>query len=210
MSPEQIILASQKMVKTVKTVILPPPMNLLEMSKSMLAEVLAAGDVAVDATVGNGRDTLFLAEAVGPTGIVHGFDVQEAALGSASSYLAEHAVDNTRLHHAGHEKLFDYVPEEDLLRLKAVMFNLGWLPGGDKSIVTQPETTLHALGELTRRMHSGSVISIVVYTGHPGGGREGEAVLGFCKALPFQEWTVFRAEYLNKSGKEIFLLLSKR
>lgn len=188
----------------------PLAVNLLQLSKQLISEVLNPGDTAVDATVGNGHDTLFLSQAVGPQGLVHGFDVQRTALDSAQKLLAEHAADNVQLHHTGHEEMFSIISEEDRQKLKAVMFNLGWLPGGDKSITTAPQTTMAALEALTKSMPVGGVVSVVIYTGHPGGGEEGKAVLSFCEALPFQEWAVFRAEYLNKSGKEVLLFLSRR
>ncbi len=105
--------------------------------------LLQEGDVAVDATAGNGHDTLYLAQKVGERGHVYAFDVQQAALDSTKERLAENGIPDERvtLILSGHERMADYVKEP----VRCVLFNLGWLPSGDHSVTTRVPTTLAAV-----------------------------------------------------------------
>jgi predicted methyltransferase len=150
-----------------------------------VAAVLAPGDIAIDATVGNGHDTLFLAQQVGPGGKVYGFDIQEAALDSAwQRLLAAGATAQVALYHAGHEAMAVLLPETVAGRVKAVMFNLGYLPGGDKQRTTGASTTLAALQAALSLLAPGGVISLLAYTGHPGGREEAEQLKAWLACLP--------------------------
>ena len=110
----------------------------------MLKDRLRAGDVVVDATMGNGHDTLFLTQCVAPGGRVFAFDVQETALIETRKRVPE---DMTTLIHAGHETMRTHVPQELHGQISAVMFNLGYLPGTDKALITRTETTMIAVSE---------------------------------------------------------------
>ena len=116
--------------------------RITEIAQKQVAEVQREGDRAVDATAGNGWDTLFLARLVGPDGRVYAFDIQQAALDETAALLRKNKLlERVDLIHAGHEAMASYVKEP----VAAVMFNLGYLPGGDHSIVTRPESTLRGL-----------------------------------------------------------------
>jgi predicted methyltransferase len=172
---------------------------------------LRSGDLAIDATVGNGHDTVFLAQTVGATGRVLGFDVQAAALGMAQDRLHRAGVsERVRLVQAGHETLGTHLPCEGR-RLRAVTFNLGYLPGGaDKTVVTRPETTVAALTAATRELGSGGIITVVLYTGHPGGAEEAAAVREWAKGLPQTYWSVLSYRFVNQRGTPPALLAIER
>ena len=104
----------------------------------LLAEVVTKEDIVVDATMGNGHDTLFLAQLAKQ---VYAFDIQEQAVEKTRQRLAEADLDNAQLILAGHETLDQYTDH-----FKAAIFNLGYLPSADKSVITRPATTLEALG----------------------------------------------------------------
>lgn len=151
----------------------------------MVARVLAAGDTAVDATVGNGHDTCALAERVGPEGRVYGFDIQTEAIHAAAQRLDVAGVlRRVVLVEQGHESLgewfHDHAPN---VRPRAVMFNLGYLPGGDRARSTQPETTLRALDAALDLLAPAGVVTVVLYPGHFGGRAEADAVLAWCRSL---------------------------
>ena len=116
-------------------------------SQLLLEDRLRPGDVVVDATLGNGHDTLFLCRQVLPGGHVYGFDVQAAAVESTGKRLLEAGVaaSDFSLFQAGHETMPMRLPEGMREKLAAVMFNLGYLPGSDKQCITQTETTMVAL-----------------------------------------------------------------
>jgi len=159
-------------------------LSLVHQAHSALAEIINEGDCVIDATVGNGHDTLFLAQHVGVDGTVYGFDIQETALDEAHRRLSEAGlVQRVSLYHAGHEVMATVLPESLHGKIKVVMFNLGYLPGGDKQRTTAIATTLAALEQARELLASGGAISVLAYTGHPGGCEEAEAVKNWAAAL---------------------------
>ncbi len=166
-----------------------------------LAAHLQQGDLALDATAGNGHDTLFLARQVGPTGRVFAFDLQPAALERTRRRLQEQSLlDRVILHQAGHERMKELLPEAAHGRLSGVMFNLGYLPGGDKRLVTLPATTLSALAQAISLLRPGGMLSVLAYRGHPGGEEEAAAV-----ARLLQEQGDLKLEVLESPGPVLFL-----
>ena len=157
---------------------------LVSRAHEALSAILEPGDVAIDATVGNGHDTLFLARSVGDSGTVYGFDIQEQALDTAYRRLQEEGLQGrVSLYHAGHEAMSLVLPESIRGRVRAVMFNLGYLPGGDKQRTTTISTTLSALQQAVELLAHGGVISLLAYTGHPGGREEAEEAKAWARRL---------------------------
>ncbi len=146
-----------------------------------LKERLRPGDSVVDATCGNGQDTLFLAGSVGSAGHIWAFDIQAEALAMTGEKLAAAGFESrVRLVQAGHERLAEFVKEP----LHAVIFNLGYLPTGDREIVTTAETTIAALQQAKALLLPGGFILVAVYTGHAGGGkRMGRGAEMVCSAF---------------------------
>ncbi|MDH5785582.1 MAG: 16S rRNA (cytosine(1402)-N(4))-methyltransferase [Chromatiales bacterium] len=158
--------------------------SLVQQVHQLLARLLQPGDIAIDATVGNGHDTLFLARCVGAGGKVYGFDIQQQALDSAWQRLEQAGETGpVSLYHAGHETMRFVVPASVQGRVRAVMFNLGYLPGGDKGRTTSASTTLAALQAALGLLAPGGVISLLAYTGHPGGRDEAELVKSWSATL---------------------------
>jgi SAM-dependent methyltransferase len=158
-------------------------------ASSWIGAVLFDGALAVDATVGNGYDTLFLAHRVGPNGTVLGFDVQKAALAGARELLKfAGSMGRVSLIHDSHSRLANYLPEGACVR--GAMFNLGYLPRGNREIITRPDTTIAALQTLMRQLATDGRITVLAYRGHEGGGVEYEEVRKFLEDLPDAEWSV--------------------
>lgn len=150
--------------------------RLTELAHDEVRQVVSAGDVVIDATAGNGYDTCFLAELVGPQGTVHAFDVQQEALTSTAARLKALDLAWCRLHHASHAEMSEIVPQEAHGHVAAVMFNLGYLPGGDKQQITTADSTRAALRQAMELLRPGGLISILAYLGHPGGQQEAKAI----------------------------------
>lgn len=150
-----------------------------EVAHSLVRERVKPGDRVVDATLGNGHDTVFLAGLVGRSGQVDGFDIQSEAIRSARQKLQDCPCDQVTLHQASHEKMADLVEPP----VQAVMFNLGYLPGGDKNVVTRAATTTQAIRAALDLLSPTGIVSIVAYPGHPGGREEADAVLALCQSL---------------------------
>lgn len=150
---------------------------LTSLAQQAVAAVLEPGDLAVDATLGNGHDTLFMARCIAPHGRVFGFDVQPAALSSARARLAAAGLERlAELELCGHERMRERLPAAWHGRVAAVMFNLGYLPGADKTLVTRAETTLAALDQALALLRPGGLVSLLLYRGHAGAGDEVAAV----------------------------------
>ena len=185
------------------------PLSLRNLSISCISSLLKHGDVALDCTLGNGHDAMLLANLGGDSGQVHGFDVQEQALANSRNLLAGKA--NVFLYLAGHEKLGQCLPKALQGRVRVAMFNLGYLPGSSKQVVTTPETTLLALNTLEQWLGPGGGISLHIYTGHPGGAAEGDAVLNWASNLAWHKWQVASYQLINKEmNREILLLVGKK
>ncbi len=152
-------------------------MRLVEQVHAFVRTHLQAGDIAIDATAGNGHDTCFLAERVGPDGLVFAFDIQRAALNATRARLATRGMEGrARLILADHACLADHLPGPLHSRLGAVLFNLGYLPGGDHALTTRPHTTLAAIAAARAILPPRGVIAITGYRGHAGGEAECRAI----------------------------------
>ena len=174
----------------------------LQMAHAFLEEVVTDEQIVVDATMGNGHDTLFLARLAKK---VYAFDIQEQAIEQTTKRLAEAKLDNVELFLTGHENVDQYVES-----IKAAIFNLGYLPSADKTVITQPHTTIQALEKLCQRLVTGGRIAIMVYYGHAGGDVERDAVLDFVSQLPQQEFTVALYKTINQINQPPFLVMIEK
>jgi SAM-dependent methyltransferase len=177
--------------------------------RACVAEVLAPGDSALDATVGTGEDTCFLAEAVGAAGRVYGFDIQEAALTMARDKLAKRQwAGPVRLYHQGHETLETVPAIVRDARIRAAMFNLGYFPGGDPAVVTRRETTLTALTAAAKVLAGGGILTICAYA-HASGRAETEGVAGWVQALDHR-FEAYRFSVENHRGAPVAYVIRKK
>lgn len=174
------------------------------MAHRLLEEILEPGDRCIDATVGNGHDTAFLARAVGERGRVFGFDVQPEAIESTRTRLeSEELAERATLFQECHSRIGDWIEGE----VKAVMFNLGYLPGGDKERITRPDTTLAAIETASGLLASGGRMTLVVYPGHAGGDIEAEAVERWAGARDQETFGVAAYRFLNQANSPPFLIV---
>lgn len=145
-----------------------------------IAAALRQGDTVIDATAGNGHDTVFLAEKVGDTGKVIAFDVQEQAIAATRERLAAAALlERVKLVHGSHADIPDHSMPGSVA---AVMFNLGYLPGGDHEVITQTRDTLRALDAALVALKPSGILTVVCYPGHTGGDEESAAVVAWGEA----------------------------
>lgn len=181
--------------------------SILSFAHQLIEARVQPGETVIDATAGNGVDTLFLARIVGSTGVVHAFDIQPQALEQTSARLAKEQPDSdVRLHLCSHAELQERVPCEPHGHVAAVMYNLGYLPGQDHTTVTQAGSTLAALEASCKVLRRGGVITIVLYTGHPGGMEEAEAVEAWAASLPQKEYQVMQYRFLNQKNHPPYLI----
>lgn len=151
--------------------------NLNNFVHEKLQRYIKVGDIVIDATVGNGFDTAFLAEAVSASGKVYGFDIQEEAINRTKQLLKEkNLFHQVELLNVGHQYMLETLRETVVGKVSVVMFNLGYLPRGDKRIVTRADSTVAALEASLKLIRPGGVISVMAYRGHAGGREEYETV----------------------------------
>ena len=173
----------------------------------LIEPALRPGAVAVDATMGNGQDTLWLCRLVGETGRVYAFDVQQEAVNRTRERLAEAGVlDRARLHCTGHERMAELIVEP----VDAVMFNLGWLPGAEHIVTTRTETTLQAVDAALQILKPDGLMTICVYPGHEEGARELDALLDWAKSLDPKKYDALIKCYLNQPNDPPRMIAVKR
>ncbi|MDQ6599996.1 class I SAM-dependent methyltransferase [Bacillus salipaludis] len=181
--------------------------RILPFAKQLLAKAVKPGDIAVDATLGNGHDSLFLAELVGENGKVYGFDIQEEAIEASKERLSEHNMhERVTLFHEGHEKIKQKIPAADCGKITGAIFNLGYLPGSDKTVVTKPETTIAAVEQLLNIMEPEGIIILVIYHGHSEGAFERDAVLEYCQTLDQKSAHVLMYQFINQQNHPPFIV----
>ena len=148
--------------------------SILNMVKKICVENVTSNDYVVDMTVGNGNDTLFLANI---SKKVFGFDIQDIAIKNTTKLLEENNVDNYELFNISHDKIY-IVLNKYKNNIKLILFNLGYLPCGDKFITTNHETTLNAIKSRLDMLKNDGLILVVFYP-HPEGKLEAKVVLDY-------------------------------
>jgi predicted methyltransferase len=165
--------------------------SLVNTAHSLIRDILRPGDIAIDATVGNGHDTAFLAEQVGLSGQVYGFDIQQAAIDSTREKFRQNQLsDRVELLLASHADMDKIIPAVLHGRINAIMFNLGYLPGGDKNVITLTGSTLAALTAAGRILAVNGIITLMAYPGHQGGDQETDQVKIWCEQLNPEQFKV--------------------
>lgn len=181
--------------------------NSVNLAKEYISKKVAQGSVVIDATAGNGKDTLFLANLVGDSGKVYAFDVQERALNNCLELLKKNEVEHrVNLILDSHHNLGRYIAEG----VDGVMFNLGYLPGSDHDIVTNSWTTITALEKALKVLKPGGLISIVVYYGHPGGEEERALIEDYVQRLEQKQFGVVKIDFPNRINNSPFLILVEK
>lgn len=162
----------------------------------MLLPCLKRAKILVDATAGNGSDTLFLAENSLPEAKVYAFDVQADALTEAKK-LTQAYQDKICFLLAGHQRVDEFIKEE----IDAAIFNLGYLPGGDHQQTTRAETTLAAAEKFLQKLSVQGCLVMVAYPGHPEGAREKELLSAWLTQLPSRQFSAGCYQLINHKAE---------
>ncbi|MFM8341408.1 MAG: class I SAM-dependent methyltransferase [Methylomonas sp.] len=164
--------------------------SLAETAHQFIIEHLKVGDAAIDATLGNGHDALFLAQTIGVTGQLFGFDIQETALSNSRERLKnQHIQTAVTLFQTSHAEMLTLIPQQWHGNIQAIMFNLGYLPGADKTLITQATSTLTALNAACQLLAEQGVLTVMAYPGHVGGDDETQQLATWCQRLDPQQFS---------------------
>lgn len=175
--------------------------QLTALNHALWKTYLKKGMTAVDATLGQGHDALMFAQMVGEEGHVCGFDVQEAAIVASEALLKPYK--QVVLIHGSHEDIDCYFLEETV---DAVVYNLGFLPGGDKAVTTQVDSTLVSIKKALICLKIGGVMSVSLYPGHEAGYYEAQGVEAYLTALDSKGFHVMRQSYINQAARAPYTL----
>ena len=154
------------------------------------------GDICIDATAGNGNDTLVLCNLVGEAGKVIAFDIQEEAIANTKKRLETNGVaERAELHLESHVNMKNYADENSV---SCIVFNFGYLPGGDHNLATRKESSIEAIHEGLRLLKKGGLISLCIYSGGDSGFEERDAILEELKQLDGKKYLVILSQYYNR------------
>lgn len=182
-------------------------LDLLELQKMFILNHLNEGDIAVDFTMGNGHDTGFLSKTVGESGHVYAFDIQPTAIISTKNHLEiSNCPNNYTLINDSHHKVLDYIKSP----IKAGMFNLGYLPGSDKTITTLQSTTKAAVINAISLLGSDAVLLVAVYPGHKEGELEGAMLHDYFSTLDRKKLCVTQIKIVNSPTSPFFFVIETK
>ncbi|MCM3718013.1 class I SAM-dependent methyltransferase [Fictibacillus phosphorivorans] len=185
--------------------------GVLPFARTLLRSFCTSGDLVIDATCGNGNDTLFLSKLVGEDGRVFAFDIQEQAIENSKLRLTQNqAADNVTFYHASHHEMMEQLPEFVHGNVSGAIFNLGYLPGSDKSITTKGSSTIDAIKQLLHILKPEGIIILVIYHGHEEGKREKELVLDFVKNIDQKKAHVLQYDFINQKNDPPFVVAIER
>ena len=179
----------------------------MALEKQFLSAHIKEKTVAVDFTMGNGHDTLFLSNAIGSEGKLYAFDIQQQAVDNTKKRLVENnAPNNYTLIKDSHSNVKEYVKE----KIDVGVFNLGYLPGGDKRITTLRETTIPAVQSALDLLNADGIILIAIYPGHAEGEIEGKLLTEMLSTLERKQICVSRFTIINSPTSPYFIAVEKK
>ncbi len=158
--------------------------------------------IVIDATMGRGNDTLFLAQNAQR---VFAFDIQKEALESTKSLLDSQGLTNVHLINDGHENMAIHIAES----IDVIIFNFGYLPNGNHQITTQVDTSLEAIKQGLELLKVGGIMALTMYRGHGEGFKESKAIENYCQALNAGVYHVLKYQFINKTKSPYTLFIKK-
>lgn len=168
----------------------------LNLAHDFIKRHVKSGDLCIDATAGRGNDTAFLCELVGAAGKVVAFDIQEEAVNSTRSLLAEKGLsDIGEVHLESHDKMAEYA---EAGTVSCITFNFGWLPGGNHKISTKAHSSIAAIEEGLKLLKPDGIISACIYYGRDTGFEERDALLEYFKTIDSTQYTVLVSQFVNR------------
>lgn len=164
-----------------------------------IEEQVQEGDICIDATMGNGNDTELLCRLCGESGKVYGFDIQEQAVENTRKRLEEAGIlERAALICDGHERMTEVIPKEYVEKVSCIVFNFGYLPGGDHKMATKADTSIRAVEAGLSLLKKGGLMSLCIYSGGDSGFEERDALLQYLKDLDTRSYLVILSQYYNR------------
>ena len=175
--------------------------KVLDFVRNVISKRIKNSDICVDATCGRGNDTLFLAKT---SKKVYAFDIQKEAINASKELLKD--FENVIFINDSHENVFEYVTED----INIAMFNLGYLPKGDKSITTKSSSTINSIDAILKRLAVNGIVSVVCYPGHQEGYIESKELLEYLREINQKDYDIIRYDFINQINNPPFALIIER
>ncbi len=181
----------------------------LHTAHALWYSLLQSGDTAIDATCGNGHDTLILAQILlAPTkGQLLALDIQPEAIAHTKERLSQQLPKEIFTRIQFYQQSHTTFPIMEQESVKLIVYNLGYLPGGDKSFTTVANTTIESLCQATSLLAKGGLITVTCYPGHPAGSLEEQALLAWVTSLPREKWSIHHQRWLHRPHSPTLLSL---
>ena len=181
--------------------------NVTEFVHQIIARKVNKDDLCVDMTTGNGNDTLFLAKI---SKFVYGFDIQQVAIDNTNQLLSSNGLSNYQLFLDSHENIDKDVSIDILKETKCFIYNLGYLPKGNKNVTTLFSSTLSSLKKVLDYLNHQSLVIIVCYPGHEKGKEEALGLVEYVRTLDHLNYEVSSYNILNQDNNPPFALIIER
>lgn len=175
--------------------------KVLDFVRNVISKRIKNSDICVDATCGRGNDTLFLAKV---SKKVYAFDIQKEAINASKELLKDY--ENVIFINDSHENVFEYVSED----INIAMFNLGYLPKGDKSITTKSSSTINSIDAILKKLSINGIVSVVCYPGHQEGYIESKELLEYLRGINQKDYDIIRYDFINQINNPPFALIIER
>ena len=179
----------------------------LQIAHDYWKKLLISTDNVIDATCGNGKDSLFLANLV-KKGRLFCYDIQKESIDKTTSFLKENSInlEKVTFFNDSHET-FSKIPH--LSKIKLIIYNLGYLPGGDKTITTKKKSTLSSIKEALELIIPLGAISISIYSGHKEGAVEKTAIFKLLEALDKKKFIIATHQWETKNNAPCLVWITK-
>ncbi|MFD2114450.1 class I SAM-dependent methyltransferase [Paenibacillus yanchengensis] len=189
-------------------------LSVLSTAHLWIKQRVQVGEPVIDATCGTGVDTLALAELTGKHGFVYAFDIQQTAILQSEKRLAAtpnyESLASVQFIKGSHSNMNDYIKTEHQQNIAAIMFNLGYLPGGDEQIITEPSSTIAALELAISLLRKGGIITCVLYPGHAGGAEEAQLVESWTRQLPVHLVQVVKYQQMQRERSPYLIAIERK
>ncbi|WP_017186810.1 tRNA (mnm(5)s(2)U34)-methyltransferase [Alkalibacillus haloalkaliphilus] len=180
--------------------------QIIPFAHQLFIDTIQQGDVVVDATLGNGHDSLMLSQLVGENGRVYSFDIQQEAIDQSQQMFNDHLAKQITPILRGNEHVYEELTKRNVNEIDGAIFNLGFLPGSDQSITTNANTTIEAIEGILKLLKPERYIVIVIYSGHETGEIEKNELLEYLATKPAKEVDIAKYQMVNRSKKAPFVV----
>lgn len=182
------------------------PYNTSSLIEFILKNYIKNDMIIADMTLGNGYDTYNILNNLKGIGYLYSFDIQKLAIDKSEEILKEVTYDNYKLIEDSHVNFDKYIDEN----IDLAIFNLGYLPGGDKNITTNAEEVLKCIEKLLDKLNKNGIVLLTLYPGHKNGADEKEYLENYFKKLNQKSFNVLKYDFINQKNNPPYVIMIEK